>query len=157
MSEHVCLTWSSKRSFSSVQIFTHMKQEKKSCWCVLHPGRRLEFQSATHNVPWGQNYYEIASKSLQYSNLTNYFQNIPFLPMAHGHWQFLVLSKNRITCQNAQASNQMLLYMYIILPHCEKWWSRKITQKRNSICLQPYRLFYQKLLQDDSKYISAWE
>ena len=30
MSEHVCLTWSSKRSFSSVQIFTHMKQEKKN-------------------------------------------------------------------------------------------------------------------------------
>ena len=57
MSEHVCLTWSSKRSFSSVQIFTHMKQEKKSCWCVLHPGRRLEFQSATHNVSWGQNCY----------------------------------------------------------------------------------------------------
>ena len=100
MSEHVCLTWSLKRSFWSAWIlltgrkktceilwnihvnikcrttYKHVwtclnmsvwlevqkdpfhrfrflltwSRKKKSCWCVLHPGRRLEFQSATHNV-----------------------------------------------------------------------------------------------------------
>ena len=49
----------------------------------------------------------------------------------------------------------MLFALKIISPNCEKWWSRKITQKRNSIYLQRYRLFYQTTSRwDDSKYIS---